>query len=241
MEPRQGARIGPIAVAAEWGTCILEAMFKDIQRVFKQTWDAFRSEAAKREPEDQVADLLSSMRRELVGARAALPVLAEEVQRTRAELAREHEATEKCERRGAMAARIGDEETARVAGEFAARHRERAGILEKRLDASEAELTLRTREAEEMKRKYQEADANRFAILAQLRRAETQQRMASALDGTDGAFADFRRMEETVDDESARVDALEELDGRGDAGPVRSAHDVEEQLRELKRRMGKEQ
>lgn len=212
-------------------------MFKDIQRVFKQTWDAFRTEAGRREPEDDVAELLSSMRRELVAARAALPVLAEEAQRSRAELARERDALQQCERRGSMAERIGDAETARVAGEFADRHRERAGVLEKRLAAAEAELALRTREAEEMKRRYQEADSNRFAILAQLRRARTQQRMSSALDGSDGAFADFRRMEEAVDDESALADAMEEVSGGGGAAPRPPADDVEERLRELKRRM----
>lgn len=213
-------------------------MFRDIQRVFRESMAAFRSELGRREPEDQVAELLSAMKREMVAARADLPLHREEVERSQRAVQRERAELEACERRKGMAERIGDEETARVAEEFAARHRERVLVLEQKAQAAEAELALRTREIEEMKARYQEADANRFALLAQLRRSGAQQRMRSALGGEEGAFADFDRMQEAVDGNASYADALDDLADPTPAPPP--PPDVDDRLRELKRRMGKD-
>lgn len=217
-------------------------MFDEIRKVFRQSIEAFRAELGTRDPEDEVADLLMSMRRELVAARAAIPDYADEVARARAELERERAEVEQCERRAGLAERIGDTETVRIAREFADRHRERAGVLEQKLAASEAELQFRRREADEMANRYREAEANRFALLAQLRRARAGERMRAAASGDQGAFADFRRMEERIADDAAYVDALESLEERAppDSGDRAGAADaVEERLRELKRRMGR--
>lgn len=216
-------------------------MLSDLQRVFRESLAAFRAELGRREPADQVAELLTAMKREMVAARAELPRYREDVARAEAELGREREQLEQCERRQGLAERIGDEETARVAAEFAERHRERAAVLEQRLAAARAELELRSREVEEMLTRYRQADANRFALLAQLRRTGAQQQMRSALDPTEGPLADFARMEEAVHDTGHAADAAEEL-SRSESSPPRRppASDVEERLRELKRRMGTE-
>jgi phage shock protein A len=218
-------------------------MFNDLGKLFRDTWGAFRTELGRREPEDQVAELLAAMRREMVAARAALPELKEAAERTRSELARERESLEDCRRRRSLAERIGDAETARVAGEFAKRHSERAVVLEQRLQTEEAELSLREREAEEMKRRYQDADANRFALLAELRRAQTRRRMRTRLDGEEGPFSDFERMEDAVQSEAAYAQALEDLNGPEpdpDVAHPDAEPDLEKRLRELKRRMERE-
>ncbi len=216
-------------------------MFNEIRRIFKQSIDAFRAEIGTREPEDEVAELLSSMRREMVAARAALPEFEADVLRVRNELAREREAVAQCERRARMAERIGDTETVRVATEFGARHQQRAAILEQKLSAAEGEVILHRREVEDMTVRYKEADANRFALLAQLRRTAAGDRMRSASSAEAGAFADFSRMEERLERDGAYIDALGELDETPPSTPApESSRDVvEERLRELKRRMGK--
>lgn len=211
-------------------------MFRDIQRVFRESMAAFRSEAGRREPEDQVVELLSAMKREMVAARANLRIVKEEVDRARRELERERSELEQCERRKGLAERIGDAETARVAEGFAARHREKVGVLEQKVRAAEAEHELRLREIDEMKARYQEADANRFALLAQIRRGASAQRMRSALDG--GAFDDFDRMQESVEGNAAYADALDDLSAP--PSPPPPPPDVDDRLRELKRRMGKD-
>ncbi len=213
-------------------------MFNEIMSVFRRSVAAFRQELATREPEDQVAELLASMRRELVAARAALPEYDAVISQAREELERERQALAQTERRGTMAERIGDAETSRVAREFSARHQERIGLLEQKLRTAEAELDLARREADEMKRRYQEAEANRFALLAQLRQATSRERMRNASSGD--VFSDWSRMEEKVEREAAYVDALEELDDRRPSGSSSRQPSVEERLEELKRKMGRD-
>jgi len=218
----------------------MSKMLNEFRRIFRRSVEAFRSELNAMEPEDQVAELLMAMRRELVAARAALPEYEAELSRSRSELARERDALAQCERRGALAARIDDHETVRIAEEFATRHRTRIGVLEQKVAASGAELVLRRDEADEMRRRYQEADVNRFALLAQLRRSAAKEGMRAAGDPGAGPSADFSRMEERVERGAHYADALEELDEPDAAasGPTREAA-VEERLRELKRRMGR--
>lgn len=213
-------------------------MLNEIRQLFRQSVEAFRREASVREPEDQVTELLSAMRRELVAARAALPEYDAVASRARADLASERDALAQCERRGAMASRIGDGETARVAEEFAARHRERIAILAPKAEAAEAEAVLRRREADEMVRRYREADANRFALLAQLRQAGAASRMRERMGPDARPFDDLSRMEDRVVGDAALADALEELGGIEERPTASRPDTVEERLRELKRRMG---
>jgi phage shock protein A len=212
-------------------------MLEEIRRVLRRSVDAFREELSRRDPEDQVAELLSAMRRELVAARAAIPEIEAHLAGAREELDRERAALAQCERRGELAVRIGDAETRRIAGEFAARHRERVAVLTRKVEAAEADLELHHREVEEMLRRYREAEANRFALAAQLRRArpESDRRAATS----EELESDFDRMRDRVERAAAHADALEELDGPLPP-PSSDPSALEERLRELKRRMGQE-
>lgn len=217
-------------------------MFEDLQRLFRESVAAFRAERDRREPEDEVAHLLGSMRRELVEARALIPRLEEELAGGRAELEREREQLERTRRRGELAKGIGDEETARVAEEFAGKHAARVAVLEQTVAAREAELELRRSEAQDMMQQYREADANRFELVARLRRSRSADRIGSLGDEAARTFSDWDRMAERVADEGRYADALDELNLDDRAPPPRgpSPAEVEDRLRELKRRMGKE-
>ena len=216
-------------------------MFEDLQRLFKESVAAFRAELDKREPEDEVAHLLGSMRREVVEARALVPRLEEDLTRARAELVREREQLERSERRGRLASNINDAETVRVAEEFAAKHRGRVTVLEQKVAAAEAELALRRREAEEMMRQYQEADANRLELVARLRRGHTHERIRSVADEAAHSFSEYDRMAQKMGADSDYLDALRELDEDAPPPPPPgpSPADLEARLQELKRRMGK--
>jgi phage shock protein A len=229
-------------VAARRQRQYLDRMLNDIRRVFRQSIEAFRNELSSDDPEDQVAALLSAMRRELVATRAALPELSDDIVRVKAELDRERDLLTQCERRAQMAERIGDAETVRVAKEFAERHAGKVDVLEQKLTAAQAELEFRRKEADEMTVRYKEADANRFALLAQLRTAGARRRMRDVTDTDNGSFADFDRMRQKVEQDASYIDAGIELDEEiGGGGPARpAAPDVEERLRELKRRMGRD-
>lgn len=208
-------------------------MLNELQRIFKETWGAFRTELGRREPEDEVAELLGMMRNEMAGGRAHLAALEEAVRDADAALERERGSLADAERRGRMAERIGDEETARIAAEFTGRHRDRVEVLEAKLASVSAERDLQRRETEEMARRYRAADRNRFGLVAEIRR----RRAADAVSGESGAFEDFARMQEAVEQEAAEAEATEELNR--DRAPQTDAQrpDLEDRLKELKRRM----
>ncbi len=216
-------------------------MLDDLKKVFSRSWDSFLHELSRREPEDRVAELLGAMRREMVDARANLPLLEKEHTTTVAELARERQRLEDTVRRGGLAEKAGDAETVRVAAEFAERHRRRIAVLEEKVRATRAEWELGQQEVADMSKKYKEAEANRFGLLAELRRTGTRTRLDSALGRTGGdpnpTLDDWARAEEKIERDSALTDALEELEG-GTPAPRPRPADVDAQLEELKRRMG---
>jgi len=210
-------------------------MLDDLKKMFSQAWDSFINEVGKREPEDRVAGLLGAMRREMVEVRAQVPLLETNYKAAVVELDRERKRLDDTTRRGAMAQRIGDAETARVAEEFAEKHRRRVAVLEEKVRAAKAEWELRQQESTEMMSKYKEAEANRFALLGELRRQGARARIDAAGGGPLGD--DFDRMAEKIDDDASYNDALSGLDD--DVVPRPSpATDVDARLEELKRRMG---
>lgn len=219
-------------------------MINDLKRLFSRTWDSFLTELSRREPEDEVVGLLGAMRREMVDARATLPVYEEAVRAADAELVRERRALDDAVRRGGLAERINDAETVRIAAEFAERHRKRVAVLEEKVRAARAEHELRATEVQDMMRRYKEADANRFVLLNEVRRARSQQRMGGIAGAQ--AFHDFDRASDKLETEIAYGEALEELNAMDDPTPPppppsqTSLHDdVEARLQELKRRMGR--
>ena len=214
-------------------------MLDDLKKLFSHSWSSFIEELGRRDPEDHIAELLAAMRREMVEARAQLPLLEQNHRAAEAELARERKALEDTARRGAMAERIGDAETVRVAKEFEEKHRRRIAVLEEKVRATKAEWALRTDESREMMAKYKEAEANRFALLADLRRQGARNRINSAMGGSAAPPSDeWARAEERIEHGSAYADALDDL---ADPAPPRTpppTDDIEERLREIKRRMG---
>ncbi|HEV8149641.1 MAG TPA: hypothetical protein VGP61_05595 [Gemmatimonadales bacterium] len=66
------------------------------------------------------------------------------------ELAVEAQRLQDAERRGRLAREIGDTETDRIAAEFAAKHRERVGLLERKLGVIRDELAYVEREYESL-------------------------------------------------------------------------------------------
>lgn len=195
-------------------------MLKDFGALLHRALDRFKAEAGRRDPEDQIAELLGGMRREMVDARALVSELKQAAAGARTELAREQQRLADCLRRRDLAANIGDEETTQIAKEFATRHREAVGVLEAKVRAAEAEVQLRTREADDLAERYRQADARRFALLAELRRAGAHGRSEGEMAGLED---DFDRFAEQIDDQARHTDA---------------AGEVERKLEELKRRAG---
>jgi hypothetical protein len=124
-------------------------MLNDWKQAWREAVDNFRREVAG---EEVSGDLRArAMNREFQAAQRALERLDVEIQRTRKEAGEERESEQVCRRREDMARRINDEETVRVAVEFAVRHSERAGVLERKVTVLVEEHTLLARDLESMK------------------------------------------------------------------------------------------
>lgn len=90
-------------------------------------------------------------------ARVAVGAMREALAATEQALLVERRQLEDSERRGQLAAKIPDPETVAVAERFAERHRERAGVLERKVALQRDELTLTERDLEQLGAEYRSA------------------------------------------------------------------------------------
>ncbi len=143
----------------------------DAGRVVRDTIRAFQSELDRREPEDAVAELLIGMKREMVAARERLHAEREALAELRTRLTGEERALRDCRRRAALAARIEDGETERVAREWETRHAAEVERLRQQMVNLELDIRAGEEEAEASVEAYREAERQRFALVAALRTA----------------------------------------------------------------------
>lgn len=120
-------------------------MFDEFRRAWRQAVENFWVEVGA-----EGAGSAGPVYREIGRARTQLERLDAEISETRSRLAEERENAAVCERRSRLAGNIGDVETARVAAAYGVRHRERAAVLERKVEALEAERTLCRRDLDEM-------------------------------------------------------------------------------------------
>jgi hypothetical protein len=168
-------------------------------------------------PEERRAGL-ARMKQTLVTARMGLDDLRGGVEKTRQRLDAERRELETMRRRKGYAAGINDAETLALAEKYEAHHAERVAVLERKLDAQEAELAIVERDVGEM--------------TAELKQAMLGVPGAPSID--DAARAE---VDAALDDSSSIASELDAM-GRARARSAREA-DAEQRLAELKRRMGK--
>lgn len=151
-------------------------MFREFKRAWKQAVDNFWVEL---EADGEGA---GGAYREVARVRNQLTELDDAIADTRTRLAHETEQVQVCIRRERMASDIGDPETARVAADYRDRHQERASVLERKLEALEAERRLCKRDLQEMEKALQDGrvraaraeleDLNRHPAEAEFRNLE---------------------------------------------------------------------
>lgn len=122
-------------------------MFDD----WKEAWRAAVENFQRELEGDDGDDATRAMRRDERLAADALRRLDAELSAARANAARERDAEKICRRREGMARDIADDETARIAGEYAVRHAERAVVLERKVEVLVAERDLLVRDLEQMR------------------------------------------------------------------------------------------
>ena len=99
----------------------------------------------------------AALRDALLEAKVGVATMQSALVSTERELAIERRQLADAERRGGLAAEVPDAETVALAERYAARHRERVGVLERKLVVQREELVLAEREVAEMMAEYQAA------------------------------------------------------------------------------------
>jgi hypothetical protein len=166
---------------------------------------------------------VSGLRDAVIEAKAAVASMRDQLGVTERELATEQRQLADAERRGTLAEGIGDAETASVAARFATKHRERAGVLERKLAVQREELMLAARELDEM--------------MAELRKTQPAGggRAASVSSSTEAAWRDIQAAGGARPDTDLEGELLK-------AEAERKLHEaaVDAQLAHLKKKLGRE-
>ena len=170
-------------------------------------------------PPEQRNIVLARMKETLVQARMGLNDLRAGPMQTKQRLEVEAREIETMRRRKAAAAAINDAETIALAEKYEGLHRERADVLRKKLDAQEAELGMAEREVAEMTAELKNAVAG-IPGPARTIAQDAQDEADDILNGGERA--------------AEEIDALSRKVSRS-----KREADAEQQLAELKRRMGK--
>jgi hypothetical protein len=102
-------------------------------------------------------DSATGLYQAMVEVKTAISVQRDALRVTERELMAERERLTDAERRGALAAQIGDAETAELAGIWTGKHRQRVEILERKKVVQQDELAYAERQLEEIGEAYRQA------------------------------------------------------------------------------------
>jgi hypothetical protein len=158
----------------------------------------------------------AALREALLEAKVGVSTMRSALAATERELAGERRQLEDAERRARLAGEIPDPETVAVAERFIARHRERVGVLERKLTVQRDELVLAEREAAEMLNEYRAA------------------RPGAAFDSIDAAWRDLQAAG------GNRPDLGLEIDPAESNAQEKLKQAVDAQLAYLKKKLGRE-
>lgn len=211
-------------------------MFEKLRDAFREAVDNFKEELNRDDVPEAVDRLLVGMKNEAADAQARVRQLERDVELTLERSKREAQEAATCRRRESMARKIGDEETAEVAAEFAEKHDRRREVLEAKGHALEEELALQRGEVDEMVEKIKQAQKDRDALAATAGRANAR----STIRGANDLFDELDRMAERIQGEDAATSASEETWRELERDEAEEAVDIDTRLEELKRRMGRD-
>jgi hypothetical protein len=143
----------------------------------------------------------NGLREAIVEARLGVSTMREMLVATERELGQERRQLEDALRRGKLAAMVPDPETVRIAERYAERHRQRAGVLERKLAVQRDELALAETELADMTAEARQAAA-----------AHPSESIAAAwrdLESAGASRPDERDLGQAADDRRRREDAIE--------------------------------
>ena len=216
-------------------------MFENLRQAFREAVDNFKDELGRDDIPEAVSRLLREMKREAADTKAEIRRLGEAIHSAIERAEKEKSEGKTCRRREKMALDISDEDTARVAREYAEKHEHRRSVLEHKALALKEELDMREEEFREMIEAIKEADKNRDSLTATAGRASAR----NSIDDADDLFSQLDRIADEIGADDAQQEASSEIDDLLDDGldrferrPEPEEIDMDARLEALKRAMG---
>ena len=167
-------------------------------------------------PERLLHQLVIDMEQELDAVRSSVAeAVADEIQ-MRKRAARERDEAESWMQRATTAMKRGDEAIAKSALQQKLSAATRADRLAQEHTKQQAEVAKLQDAVHDLEDKIRQAKQKRTLLTARLSRANSTQKIHSALDRThsDSAIAQFNRLEDKVDRQEALTEAWERMDGK---------------------------
>ena len=219
-------------------------MFDNLRRAFREAADNFKEELERDDVPEAVDDLLRAMKREATDTQAETQRLEAAIKKAIAATEVEKREAETCQRREKMALDIGDEETARVARQYAEKHEHRREVHERKALALKEELDMRRGEFKDMIATIKDAEKDRDSLTATAGRATAH----NSIDGAEDLFAELDRIAGDIKNDDAKREARIEVNEAMDddpldgfrSAPERPRMDVDARLDALKRAMGED-
>ena len=209
-------------------------MFDKLRDAFREAVTNFKDELSRDEVPETVDRLLWGMKEEAADTQAHVRRLEAEITAATRVAEKESGDAATCRRREELARKIGDEETAKVAADFAVKHESRRDVIQAKAAALGEEMKLRQSEVAEMLVKIKEAQKDRDQLAATAGRSSARE----TIRGTGDLFDELDRMAEKISGESEEARAGEEVweAVEDEADEV----DFDARLDELKRKMGED-
>ena len=218
-------------------------MFDNLRQAFREAVDNFEDELGRDKIPEAVDRLLREMKREAADTKAEIRRLEEAIQGAIEKAEKEKGEGKTCRRREKMALEISDEETARLAREYAEKHEHRRSILEHKALALKEELDMRQEEFGEMIEAIKGAEKNRDGLTATVGRASAR----NSIEEADDLFSQLDRFADEIEADDARRkvsieldDLIEDRPDRFESRPDPAEIDVDARLEALKRAMRKQ-
>jgi DNA repair exonuclease SbcCD ATPase subunit len=220
-------------------------MFEDLRDAFQEALDNFNKELSRDNVSGTADQMLAGMKGELASEKAQVSGLEDQITKTIEHIERLSDEVATARRREEMAREIDDNETVKLAAEFATKAEGYITVLQKKRTALEEELVFRARTVEEMYAQFNAAREKRDSLTATTGRTDARESISAAND----LFSQFDRMAEAIEGTKAEAEAaqaFDELDPPSefrveiDDAPVPRELDVDAALEELKRRMGED-
>jgi phage shock protein A len=211
-------------------------MFDKLRDAFREAVDNFKEELNRDDVPEAVDRLLVGMKNEAADAQARVRQLERDVELTLEMGKRQAQEAATCRRRETMARKIGDEETADVAAEYAEKHDRKREVLEAKAHALKEELALQQGEVVEMVEKIKQAQKDRDALAATAGRANAR----TTIRGTNDLFDELDRMAERIQGDESVASASEETWREMERDEAEETVDIDTRLEELKRKMGRD-